>query len=143
MSEIPTPTGPTNRELIDRAYLALGISDAMFGRTPEEYATGFALLKGMMAEWPFNLLGFIMEDSAGGRIEEASGIDPQWTEAVGLCLGERLAGALKMQFPSMGAKARAYSQLCGAVGTITSAQFPSGTFAGSGTPRRTYLPLPE
>ena len=36
---LPIPTGPSNKAIIDRAYMALGLSDSMFGRTQEEYAS--------------------------------------------------------------------------------------------------------
>ncbi len=149
MTEIPIPAGPTNRELIDLAYLGLAMSDAMFGRTPEEYASAGVLLRAMMAEWPFNLLGFIQEDGAGLRIEEESGIPRQYAQAVALSLAERLAPAIGKSMAPEARKrlARSFSLLCGAVATIPEAQYADATVMGSGHRRfrygRTYFPQAE
>lgn len=147
MPELPIPSGPTNKELIDLAYLGIAISDAMFGRSPEEYAGAGKLLRAMMAEWPYDQLGFIQEDGAGLRIEEESGIARAYSQAVALGLAERLAPAIgkSMTPEARKALARSYSRLCGAVSTIPLAQYADATAVGAGQRRyrRTYFPQAE
>jgi hypothetical protein len=132
---LPIPAGPTNREIIDRAYRSMGVSDAMFGRTPEEYAVGVEILSSMMLESPFDLLGYVQfSGGEGNRVEEESGIDRKYLEAVGLMLAERLAPAIgKTLAPhTLAAKRRAYSLLCAAVVTIPDAVYQDGTPRGVG-----------
>lgn len=131
MTEIPIPTGPTNKELIDLGYLALSMSDAMFGRTDEEYASGVTLLRAMMGTWPFDQLGY---DFTTPRPSERSGIAQKWAQAVGLCLGERIAAATgkAMSAASMSAKARSYSSLCATVGNKSVVTYPNNTPSGAG-----------
>ena len=139
---IPIPGGPTNREIIDRAYRSMGVSDAMFGRTAEEYAVGVEVLSSMMFESPFDLLGYVQQDGGeGSRVEAESGIDRKYLEPVALMLAERLAPVIgKQLLPGvMKAKNRAYSLLCAAVVTIPDAQYQDGTPRGAGARYRTAL----
>lgn len=139
---LPIPSGPTNREIIDRAYRAMSISDAMFGRTPEEYGVGVEILSSMMLESPFDMLGYVQwSGGEGNRVEEESGIDRKWLEAVGLMLAERLAPAIgKTLAPhALKAKGRAYSQLCAAVVTIPDSKYADGTPRGAGARFRTAV----
>ena len=141
---LPIPAGPTNKEIIDRAYLALGISDGMFGRSAEEYSSAYAMLKSMMTEWPFDQLGYINEDGAGGRIEEESGIASKWLNAVALSLAEHIAASIGKTLAPETRKQKniAYSRLCGAVHVPTPVEFGRGTALGSGWKRgRTYWPV--
>lgn len=143
MTELPIPSGPTNREIIDRAYQILGMSDALFGRTQEEYASALLPLGGMMLEWPFDQLGYIYEDAAGLRVEEESGIDRKWLDAVAYDLAERLAPTIGKSLSSEARKQknRLYSRLCGDVSVIEAAQFADGTVTGAGNlySGRTYF----
>jgi hypothetical protein len=137
---LPIPSGPTNREIIDRAYRSMGVSDAMFGRTPEEYAVGVEILSSMMLESPFDRLGYVQQDGGeGNRVEEESGIDRKWLEAVGLMLAERLAPVIgKALAPhTLKAKGRAYSALCAEVMTVPFAKYADGTPRGAGARYRT------
>ena len=138
---IPIPSGPTNREIIDRAYRSLGLKDSMFARSDEEYATGVEVLSSMMFESPFDQLGYLQQDGGeGSRVEAESGIDRKWLEAVGLMLAERLAPAIgKTISPhTEKARARAYSQLCAAQ-PIPEAQYSDGTPRGAGARYRTTI----
>ena len=149
MTTLPIPTGPTNKELIDLAYLGISISDAMFGRTPEEYASAGLLLRAMMNEWPFDQLGFVDEDGAGLRIEERSGIDRKYSQGVALCLAERIAPAIGKSMSREAVKrlARSYSLLCGAVAIVSELQYADATQMGAGHSRRfagrTFFPEAE
>lgn len=139
---LPIPAGPTNREIIDRAYRSMGLSDSMFGRTAEEYAVGVEILSGMMLESPFDNLGYVQfAGGEGNRVEEESGIERKWLEAVGLMLAERLAPVIgKTLAPAMSrAKARAYGQLCAAVIPIPDSVYQDGTIRGSGARYRSRL----
>lgn len=143
---LPIPSGPTNKEIIDRAYQALGISDAMFGRTPEEYAEAVLVLGGMAEEWPFDQIGFVVEDAAGLRAEEESGIARKWLNAVAHALAEQLAPTVgKTLTPeARKVKNRSYSQLCAAVAVIPQAEYADATPRGAGWSRgRTYWPVAD
>jgi hypothetical protein len=145
MTELPIPSGPTNREIIERAYQILGLSDSMFGRTPEELASAMLPLGGLMAQWPYDLLGFIVEDVAGMRAEEESGISRAYLEPVAYGLAERLAPTIgkSMSREAMKAAAREYSRLCGAVATIAEANYADATFRGAGGQRRSGAYFPK
>ncbi|MDT0507531.1 hypothetical protein [Novosphingobium sp. MMS21-SN21R] len=107
------------------------MTDTMFGRTDEEYASGVTLLRGMMGEWPFDQLGY---DFTTPRPSERSGIEQKWTQAVSLCLAERLAPATgKGLSPQAStAKGRSFSSLCVAVGNKSSVTYPDNTPSGAG-----------
>src|SRR5690606_25386143 len=141
---LPIPSGPTNKEIIDRAYQIIGLSDSMFGRTPEEYASAMLPLGGMMLEWPFDQLGFIFEDAAGLRPEEESGIDRKYLEAVAYALAERIAPTIGKTLPPEARKPKntTYSALCAAVRVATPAEYADGTPMGAGHRHygRTYFP---
>jgi hypothetical protein len=130
---LPIPAGPTNREIIDRAWSLLGTSDSLFGRTPEEYAGAMAALGPMMLEWPYDGLGFIYEDQDGLRVEEESGIERKWMEAVAHGLARRIAssGGFALQPAVMKEGNRLYSRLC-ATYPAPRARFVQGTPAGAG-----------
>ena len=142
---LPIPSGPTNKEIIDRAYQVLGISDAMFGRTSDEYAEAFGALSAMMYQWPFDQLGWFVEDAAGLRIEEESNIDRKWLDAIAYTLAERVAPTLGkvLQPEARKVKNASYSSLCASVANVPEAQFPNRTAAGAGNRYRTFLPPPE
>jgi hypothetical protein len=127
---LPIPAGPTNREIIDRAYRAMGVSTRMFGLTDSDYADGVETLSSMMLESPFDLLGYVQfQGGEGNRVEEESGIDRKYLEPVALMLAERLAPVIgKTLAPhTLKAKNRAYSLLCAAVVTIPDAKYQDGT----------------
>jgi hypothetical protein len=143
-TELPIPSGPTNREIIDRAYQVLGLSDSMFGRSEDEYASAMRPLGGMMLEWPFSALGFITEDAAGLRSEEESGIDRKYLDTVGYALAERLAPTIgkDLSAAAMKVKAGLYSRVCADVTVIPAASYRDGTVRGGGA-RRWPVYYPE
>lgn len=144
MTTLPIPSGPTNREIIDRAWQVVGTADAMFGRTPEEYASGVLVLGGMMLEWPYSLLGFDVEDAAGLRVEQESGIERKWLDAVAHGLAERIAPMIgKTLSPhAMKTKAILYSRLC-ALEEIPAFKHAAGTIRGAGSrwTRNPFFPV--
>ncbi|MEW9855926.1 hypothetical protein [Novosphingobium sp. M1R2S20] len=136
MTTIPIPSGPSNKEIIDLAYLALGVSDAMFGRTDDEYASAMTILRAMMGEYPFDQLGF---DTYDDNVTERSGIDARWKTAVAYSLAERLSSTTvqkAMPSASMKTKADSYSRLCAFVNVAPTMRYADGTAGGSG--RRGY-----
>lgn len=144
MTTLPIPGGPTNKQIIDRAYQALGISDVMFGRSESEYADAMLTLQGMMGSYPFDRIGFINEPDAGLRVEEESGIAFAHLPAVALSLAEQMAPTIgkSLQPEARKVKNRAYSSLCAEVGTPPSLSFADGTSRGSGHrySHRTFFP---
>src|SRR5690606_28140873 len=116
----------------------------MFGRTPEEYGSAMLPLGGMLLEWPFDQLGFIVEDAAGLRVEEESGIPRKYLDAVAYSLAERLATTIGKTLPPVARKPKntLYSRLCADVRKRVSAQYAEPTFRGAGHRRsgRTYFP---
>ncbi len=133
MTDIPIPSGPTNKQIVDRAWMAFGVSDAMFGRTEEEYAASILVLVGMMQDWPFDTLGYDASNPVAG---ERSGIAMRWLDAVALTLASRIAPAIGKQVsPDARRDQRAaYSRLCSTVGaaSIPEAQYAPGTPVGAG-----------
>jgi len=132
---IPIPAGPTNREIIDRAYKAMGAGARGFGLPAEDYADAVEVLSGMMLESPFDLLGYVQQDGGeGNRVEQESGIDRKYLEPVALMLAERIAPTIGKQLAphTLAAKRRAYSLLCAAVVTIPDANYQDGTPKGAG-----------
>lgn len=138
---IPVPSGPTNKEIIDRAYQVLSLKDSMFGRTDEEYASAVLVLGGMMMEWPYDQLGYIYEDAAGLRAEEESGISRKWLDAVGYGLAERIAPTIgkTLSVEARRVKTQTHSRLCSEAGSIPQSQYADGTPLGAGH-SRTYRP---
>lgn len=134
MTTIPIPSGPTNREIIDRAYQVLGLSDSMFGRTDDEYASAILPLGGMMLEWPYDQLGYIYEDAAGLRVEEESGIPRKWLDAVAYGLAERMGLTIGKELSAAARKVKntTYSRLCGDVAAIPRARYADATPRGAG-----------
>lgn len=128
---LPIPGGLANKEIVDLAYMALGLSDSMFGRTEEEYATGMIQLRAMMGEYPFDQLGF---DSGDQTINGESNIERKWLTAVGYSLAQRVGNAIgkTLKPGAEGTRARSYSRLCSTVATITERGFAAGTPTGSG-----------
>lgn len=131
MPAIPIPGSLTNREIIDLAYSALGMSDSMFGRTAEEYATGLMHLRAMMGDWPYNMLGF---DDAVATVQEESGIDRKYWTACGLGLAKLIALTTgKQLLPAFANQAgRSYSRLCADVSLPETVTLADGTPIGSG-----------
>jgi hypothetical protein len=131
VTTLPIPGGLLNKEIIDLAYTVLGLSDSMFGRTNEEYATGMILLRAMMGEHPFDKLGF---DEGDAQIGSESGIDKKWLTVCGYGLGLRIGAAVgkTMKPNAQGTYNRAFSALCAAMATITEMGHAYGTPRGSG-----------
>ncbi len=131
MPAIPIPPGPTNKEIIDLAYVGLGLTDAFFGRTDDEYATAMTLLRAMMAEYPFDQIGY---DTTDDNLAERSGIEPRWLTAVAYSLTERIVAATptrQMPPTTFRQKSEAYSKLVASL-PVPKKRYAQGTPAGAG-----------
>lgn len=139
MTALPILNPPTNRELIDRAYQAGGFSDAMFGRTPEEYAAAIPVLGAMMNELYFNQLGYDDEEDPGKRVEQESGIARQWSETVAYCLAERILSlhGKTLSGDALNVKNRLYQNLVTSFALIPSMCLANNTPRGAGNRLRT------
>ena len=129
------PNGPTNREIIDRAYKAMGAGARGFGLPAEEYADAVEVLSSMMFESPFDLLGYVQQAAGeSNRVEAESGMARKYLEPVALMLAERIAPTIGKQLSpaTMKAKNRAYSLLCASVITIPDTRYKDGTPKGAG-----------
>ena len=144
MTELPIRSGPTIKEIIDSAFSAMGTSDTMFGHTENEYADALASLNLMMSEWPFDQLGYVIEDEAGMRVEEQSGIERKHLSAIAYALAERMAPTFGKTLAPEARKAKnhTYSRLCAAVTVIPEARFAGNTPIGNGYryAGRTFFP---
>lgn len=131
MTTLPLTGGFKNKEAIDLAYTVLGLSDAMFGRTEEEYATGMVLMRAMMGEYPFDQLGF---DEGDGLVTGDSAVDKKWLTAVGYGLAMRIGAAVgkTLKPNAQSTHNRAYSALCAAVAVIPEVELANGTPRGAG-----------
>lgn len=136
MTALPIRTGPTRKQLIDDAYRACGVSEAVFGRTPEEYADAMAELELLMGEWPWTLTGYVLAES-DSTPEEPTGLLPAYREAVALALAERIAWGIGKQLsPSVSRRAReSFSRLCGRVSVVPTAEYAPPTIRGAGARR--------
>lgn len=146
MTNIPIPSGPTNKEIINRAYQVLGLNDSMFGRTAEEYASAVLVLGGMMLEWPFDGLGYDDEDAAGLRVEEESGIARKYLDTVAYSLAERMAPTIgkTLSTAAQAIKSRLYSRLSAeqASANLPAVGYAAGTPRGSGNKfRQVFAPF--
>lgn len=128
---VPAPTGLLNKEIVDLAYMALGLNDSMFGRTDEEHAAGMIMLRAMMNEYPFNQLSF---DDADPRIGEDSGIERKYLTAVAYNLAKRIGDTIgKSLKPGAAAThGRSLSALSAEVAPMTETGHALGTPRGAG-----------
>ena len=94
---LPIDTGgPLKRDLVEGAYEKAGSAGYEFARTPEEIASAVRNLNTMMAESPWDQLGYYRPTNGQGSAEEESGIPDFAQSAVTMELALRIA-------PGMGA----------------------------------------
>lgn len=137
MAEILLPTtGVTKRSLVEGAYEAWGRERDDL--SPEEVSKGLRNLDGMMAEWPFSALPYAFPFDGDGALDELSGIDRSYQQAVKLSLALLLAPTDGAQLPpdSKAALARSMMLLTSAVATIPTQKFERSTVRGSGNKNR-------
>lgn len=84
-------TGRTKRDIIELAFEYCGQAGFEFETSPEEVASAVRLLDTMMAEWPWNLTGYVRGNSLP---EEPSGLADEDVPAVFMELALRRAPGL-------------------------------------------------
>lgn len=127
--------GPTNRHLIEQAYRECGIADI----DSDDIAQGLRKLNAMSRVWPFNAIGYV----EGGLPEDATGIIPQYEDAVVGQLAKRLAPGLgKTLSAEQKSEARqALANLKAAVMTLPTRYLAANTIAGAGSRHRRWSPF--
>lgn len=127
-------TGKPKRDLIEMAFEDCGSAGYEFERTPEEIASALRKLDAMMAEWPFNVLGYAAAEYGAGSPSDLSGLPDDAIHAVAAQLALRIA-------PSMGktlspeqraAHARSMMLLTANYASMPRAYFAPNTPRGSG-----------
>ncbi len=114
--------GKPKRDIIQMAREFCSLAGYEFGDTPEEEASHLRELDAMMAEEPWDLLGYDPATYGSGRPEDPSGI-PNWAlSAVSKYLGLRIApGLAKSVTPeAKAALAISYSKLVSRLSVIPS-----------------------
>lgn len=129
-------TGVTKRSLVEGAFEAWGRNRDDL--TAEETAKALRTLNALMAEWPFSALDFDFPDIGDGALEERSGVDRAYQQAVTLSLALRLAPTDGAVFPadSKAALTRSMTLLTSAVATIPTQKLEHSTVRGSGNRNR-------
>lgn len=125
--------GPTNRQLIERAYGECGISEP----DSDDIAKGLRKLDAMAKTWPFSAIGYVT-----GLPEDSSGIADAYEDAVVGHLAKRLAPDLgKTLSPEQKSEARqALANLKADVVTLPTRYLGASTVAGAGN-RGRYSPF--
>lgn len=129
-----TDSGSPKKRLVDIAFEECGISDY----DAEQAASALRKLDSLMLEYPFDQLGYVPATYGTGSLEELTGFDPRWDQAVALSLAQRLApkelNGTPLSGDSKAALARSMSLLYSYVAIIPSAIMVSAP-AGEGNRR--------
>lgn len=133
--------GRPKRDLIEMAFEECGSAGYEFGRTPEEIAAGLRKLNTLMAEWPFDQLGYVMPTYGAGLPEDLSGIPDSAVQAVALQLALRIAPGMgaTLSPESRAALSRSYNLLCSRYSTPARSYIAANTPRGAGHGRRTLF----
>lgn len=126
--------GRPKRDLVEMMREFCGQAGFDFELTPEEVASDLRLLDTMMAEHPFNLMGYSAASYGAGLPEDPSGIADIDVQAVVSNLAIRRAGGLG-QGLSPEARATAsttYNSACSRYATVPTARLAPNTPRGSG-----------
>lgn len=131
MPTITLPVGGVPKgQIVRRALKVWGVRQ---DREPSEVVDALDNLNAMMAEPPFNLLPYERPNYGSGSLEDLSGIDPQYEQAVMLSLAKLCAPNEGAQLPgnSEAALARSMASLRADLATVPTMKL--GTFvAGAG-----------
>jgi tail accessory factor len=131
-------TGRPKRDIIEMAREFAGLAGFEFGSEAEEIASHLRELDTMMAEWPWDGLGYDPATYGSGLPEDLSGIPADAVGAVSKHLGLRIAPGLgaTLSAEAKAQLARAYGAICSKYGgsppTMPLAQL---TVRGSGARR--------
>lgn len=113
-------TGRPKRDIIQMAREFCGLAGYEFDGTPEEEASHLRKLDAMMAEWPWNTLGYNSDPPGGGTASDGSGLANSAINAVSMYLGLSIAPGLTTAIKPAAAAtmARSYSLLFAQVATV-------------------------
>lgn len=131
---LPPVTGRPKRDIIEMMREFCGQAGFDFEMTPEEVASDLRLLDTMMAEHPFNLMGYDAATYGSGLPEEPSGLAEIDVQAVVTSLALRRAPGLGSSLApeARAVIASAYSSACSRYATIPAALLAPHTPRGSG-----------
>jgi hypothetical protein len=134
--------GRPKRDIIEMAFEFCGSAGYEFGRTPEEIASALRELDAMMAEEPWDQLGYDPAIYGSGRPEDPSGLANSSISAVSKYLGLRIAPGMgaTLSPAANAALTRSYNLLFASIATIPTQPLAPNTVRGSGA--RTPFRLP-
>lgn len=135
-----TDTGVKKRDIIEMMFEECGSAGYEFERTPEELSSALRKLNAMMAEWPFDLLGYIQPEYSPGNPEDLTGVASKYNQVIALQLALRFAPNMgaSLSPESRAALARSMALLSAETATITGSKIVS---AVSGAGNRSRLPF--
>ena len=125
--------GRPKRDIIEMMREFCGQAGFVFELTAEEMASDLRLLDTMMAEWPWNTLGYDAATYGSGLPEDPSGLAEQDVPAVFMHLALRRAPLLGASMPPEAAASisRAFNSVCS---RAAAASMPTALLA-TDTPR--------
>lgn len=135
---LPTVTGRPKREIIEMMREFCGQAGFEFELTAEEVASDLRLLDLMMAEWPWNAMGY--DAGASSVAEDPSGLKDEDVPAVFMYLAQRRCPGLGATLPPEGRAQmkKAYSSACSRYATMPRMPRADKTPAGAGNRDFTY-----
>lgn len=92
---VSTAGGPTKRALVEMAYEECAIAGFSFELTADELAIGARRLDAMMAEWPFDQIGYVQ----GGVPDDLTGVSAKDITAIVGELAKRVATSMGKTLP--------------------------------------------
>ena len=127
-------TGRPKRFILERAFEFISSAGYEFDHTPEEVGSALAELDMMMAEWPWNQLGYNAATYGTGLPEDLSGLPDSALSAVSKYLGLRIAPgmAATVSAEAKAAMTRSYNLLFASVASPPAMPFAPNTPRGAG-----------
>ena len=122
--------GVPKGDLISMAYEDCRLAGFDFDRTPEESLMALRRLEAMMAEWPWNLLGY----APGGSEADLSNLPEDTVHGVAQMLALRLMTAFGKEIPSAfrATAAQSINYLRSVAATVPRIKYAPGTIRGAG-----------
>jgi len=127
-----TATGRKKRDIVEMALEFCGLAGFEFSHTAEEISSTLRILDTMMAEHPWNLLGYDQATYGSGLPEELSGLAEQDVSAVVHHLALRRAPGLgaALSAEARASIARSYADLTARYATIPTMPLAPNTVRG-------------
>jgi hypothetical protein len=132
-----TDSGIRKRDIIEMMFEECGSAGYEFDRTPEEVSSALRKLNAMMAEWPFDQIGYIQPISGAGEPDDLTGVPAKYNQVIALQLALRFAPNMGASLPpeSRAALTRSMALLSSETATITGSKIISSV-SGAGNRRR-------